>query len=318
MAKYKSGGWFKQSTRHSNARKLGRAGGSYASDRIRTILKKHPEYEKLTFKQLKKKGVFLRYQSDSDKDRVINIKDCRPLNKKAQDNGEERKLEFEQIKGTGLLREKEPSKTKMKIKEFLSKTEKQAEKAAKKGLKFIGEEAKELKKKAEESIEEHNRKKREAISKAVAEATKERLMDKTSLEERKEILDELEEANQVKGEDVSHIFTGTSPEESAKIAEKTSKLMTRASHKAIDDLSSVDVKELSDDELKTIAVRLGTGFFSSGSRFENELKRRIRERERIATDLQVEVEKSRMEHEKRLKKIKEDANRPGFFDGLFN
>jgi len=316
MAKYKSGGWFKQSLRHSRARKIGRAGGSYASDRIRTLLKKHPEYKKLTFKQLKKRGVFLKYNSDSDKDGVINIKDCRPLNKKAQDNGEEKTLEFEQIKGTGLLREKEPKK-KIKIKEFLSKTEKQAEEAAKKGLKFISEEAKELKKKAEESIEEYNRKKREAVSKAVDEATKGRLMEQKNLDERQEILEDIQEAQEVEKSDVSHIFTGTNPEESAKIAEKTSKLMTRASHKAIDDLSSVDVKELSDNELKTIAVRLGTGFFNSGTRFENELKRRIRERERIATNLQIEVEKSRMEHEKRLTKLREDAKKPGIFEGLF-
>jgi hypothetical protein len=87
MAKYNSQGWHFQSERHSRARRTGVAGGEYSSARIQKIVSKHPEYKNLTFKQLQKKGVFLKYQSDADKDGVKNVKDCRPLNKKAQDNG---------------------------------------------------------------------------------------------------------------------------------------------------------------------------------------------------------------------------------------
>ena len=36
------------------------------------------------FQQLSKKGVFLKYQGDADKDGVANIKDCRPLDPKRQ------------------------------------------------------------------------------------------------------------------------------------------------------------------------------------------------------------------------------------------
>ena len=88
MARYNSQGWHFQSDRHSKARKTGSAGGEYSSARIKALVSKHPEYKDLSFKQLKNKGVFLKYQKDSDGDGVKNVKDCRPLNKKAQDNGE--------------------------------------------------------------------------------------------------------------------------------------------------------------------------------------------------------------------------------------
>jgi hypothetical protein len=82
MTKYKGSGWHRQSVRYSNARKYGKAGGTYKSELIKKLVHKHPEYKNLTFKQLKKRGVFLSYQGDADKDGVINIKDCKPLNPK--------------------------------------------------------------------------------------------------------------------------------------------------------------------------------------------------------------------------------------------
>jgi hypothetical protein len=85
MTKYSGSGWHLQRVRHSRARRLGHAGGTYTSERIRKILKKHPEYKNLNFKQLRGKGIFLKYQSDSDRDKVKNIKDCQPLNPKKQD-----------------------------------------------------------------------------------------------------------------------------------------------------------------------------------------------------------------------------------------
>ena len=45
MAKYNSQGWHYQSTRHSNARKYGKAGGTYA--RHREFLKENPKFTRL-------------------------------------------------------------------------------------------------------------------------------------------------------------------------------------------------------------------------------------------------------------------------------
>jgi hypothetical protein len=80
MAKYNNQGWHRQSVRHSDAKRTGRAGGIYANSNWR-----HPkdvysdENKNKSFGELKKKGVFLPYQGDADKDGVKNIKDCKPL-----------------------------------------------------------------------------------------------------------------------------------------------------------------------------------------------------------------------------------------------
>jgi len=91
-AKSKEGlgkGWHKQPIRHRNARLYGRAGGIYktkpATKRLQTILQKNPSYKNLNIKQLRNKGIFLKYTADTDKDGVKNIKDCQPLNPKKQD-----------------------------------------------------------------------------------------------------------------------------------------------------------------------------------------------------------------------------------------
>jgi hypothetical protein len=79
-------GWHKENLRHRQAKLYGKA---------------YPfSYKSLTFNQLKKKGIFLKYQSDTDKDGVTNIKDCRPLDKNKQDNGESRMNFFEKAKKT--------------------------------------------------------------------------------------------------------------------------------------------------------------------------------------------------------------------------
>ena len=40
--------------------------------------------KRMTFSQLKNRGVYLRYQADSDNDGVVNVRDCRPLDPKQQ------------------------------------------------------------------------------------------------------------------------------------------------------------------------------------------------------------------------------------------
>lgn len=117
-AKTHGSGWHKESLRHRQAAKYGKAQFGaltgmtkdtqpkkygdmqvtsinkkatkmqYESPRIKELVKEHPEYKNKTFKQLQKKGIYLKYQGDADKDGVKNINDCRPLNTKAQDNGE--------------------------------------------------------------------------------------------------------------------------------------------------------------------------------------------------------------------------------------
>jgi len=47
-------------------------------------IKQPQRLSNLSFPQLKKKGVFLKYWGDADKDGVPNVKDCRPLNPNAQ------------------------------------------------------------------------------------------------------------------------------------------------------------------------------------------------------------------------------------------
>lgn len=74
-------GWHKESLRHSQARRLGRANIPRDSWR-------------LSYKQLQEKGVNLKPHKDNDGDGVPNSLDCRPLNKYAQDNGEPKKAGF--------------------------------------------------------------------------------------------------------------------------------------------------------------------------------------------------------------------------------
>jgi hypothetical protein len=71
-------GWHKESLRHSNARRLGHAGGRYAE-----LVGKKP-YSEMSYSQLKKKGIDLPPQKDTDGDGIKNKNDCRPLNSKEQ------------------------------------------------------------------------------------------------------------------------------------------------------------------------------------------------------------------------------------------
>jgi len=325
MAKHNTGGWFNQSLRHSKARKYGKAGGTY-STRVETILKNHPEYKNLNFKELKGKGIFLKYQADYDKDGVKNVKDCKPLNPKEQDLketatkvgafigkeakavggwvGKEAKIGFEKTKG--FVKKEAPV-----VKEWVKK------------------EAEAVKKKVNEEYSEYKKKRREAVGRAVEQATQKGIIDEQTEEQKSLLVDKIsemkegQESTEMSHEidnsttptsypdlDVSHIFSVLQkPEEAQRIAEKTSKALTKAQHKNVEELSDVDIKELSDDELKTITIRLGTGFFGQGKKFENEIKRRIREREKVETDLKIELEKAQLESNKRLEKLREEAKK---------
>lgn len=69
-------------------------------------IKQPQRLSNLSFPQLKKKGVFLKYWGDADKDGVPNVKDCRPLNPKKQDDPKIEELHEKLKKATEKQEEK--------------------------------------------------------------------------------------------------------------------------------------------------------------------------------------------------------------------
>lgn len=302
-AKKQGSGWHKQKVRHSRAKKFGKAGGKYKAEkmskRIKTMLKENPKLKNMTFKQLKNKGIFLRYRADSDKDGTINIKDCQPLNKKEQDLKE--KIKKAEEKGVTLIK----------------KGFKKAKELGKAGLK----KAKELTIKAREEIARIQAEKRarqeEAVKTAVLQATATRLIPAVSKaeveaqvkaeikEEQAEII-EAEREKEFEFRPIEKIFQEPqfrfTPETAQKLAERTQEALREAKRKRIDDLRVIDLSELNDNELKEISIKLGTGFFGAGNKFENELKRRIRETEKIDADLTIETMRAEKTAKERINK----------------
>lgn len=289
-------GWHKQSLRHSRARKYGKAGGKYKTEeiskRIKTMLKKNPKLKNLTFKELQNKGIFLRYQSDTDKDGTKNIKDCQPLNPKMQDLKE--KIKKAEKKGITLIK----------------KGFKKAEELGKEGI----TKAKELTTKAKQKIAEIQEEKKERQEKAIAQAiiqAKERKIIPEINE--KEIREKIEAEIYKETADKETEFYPTeqifqepqfkmTPEKAQKIAERTTEAIRKAKRKRINDLSNIDLSELTDNELKEISIKLGTGTFRTGNKYENELKRRIRETNKIETDLKIETMKAEKIAQERINK----------------
>jgi hypothetical protein len=167
-------GWHYESLRHSNARRFGKAS---PSNRIKTLIKTHPEYKDLTFKQLEHKGVYLKYQGDSDKDGTPNVHDCRPLDKTKQDEGmskEEKHLFNEEYESDLRMNEKYEAEQHQKELERAS-IEKYAQKKgiiqkvkaelAKRQAEKIKNEAQELKSIRDERIKLEGQKKLDLIYK---------------------------------------------------------------------------------------------------------------------------------------------------------
>ena len=126
----KGKGWHRQSPRHRKARKYGKAGAPYAtktSKRMggnwrypKDVFSDKKSLKNKNFKQLKERGVFLRYQGDSDKDGVKNIKDCKPLDAKRQG-----RLHDMQIKILKKIEERQEQRRLAEIKKLEDLKEKQ-------------------------------------------------------------------------------------------------------------------------------------------------------------------------------------------------
>jgi len=74
------------------------------SPRLRKRVRDNPKLATMNFANLQKNGVFLKYQGDADKDGVVNVKDCQPLNMNKQDRI------FEVKKGITISARSEPTR----------------------------------------------------------------------------------------------------------------------------------------------------------------------------------------------------------------
>jgi len=232
------------------------------SPRVQNMLKKNPSLENKSFKELQKKGVFLKFQADSDGDGVVNIKDCKPLDPKKQD--------FKQ--------------TFAKVKVFGKKIAKEGIELGKKGLKKLAD------------IE------REKKVQALKEIKHPKVMKLEKQEAR-----------------VKELRTQVQTEDDSSEREKIDSELDREEEQLREiqeEVTEIKVEDLSDRELKTLAIRHKGGdfaIFGSGNQFKDELLRRIksrgeisREEARINNELNIEKEKLKKELAEARKEARED------------
>jgi len=253
-------GWHRESKRHSQAAK-GVKTKQKVSPRVKRMLKKDPKLRDKTFKQLQKKGVFLKYQADSDGDGIPNVKDCRPLDPRKQDNGEAAFVPVEEIaKPTGKVTEVGVIGAETKQQAILKRARDRADKLLAEGRKKL-KESQEKKKarriKALESVDHPDVLKLNKQKERVAEL-KEQIAINEDEEREEKLFNELQkEENQLRT-----------------IQEKVTELR---------------LEELSDRKLKTLAIRwnpkdeglLGGLFGSPRNPYQEELVRRIMQTKRL-------------------------------------
>ena len=244
-------GWKGESKRHSLARR-GIKTGQKLSPRIKAMLKKNPKLKNKTFKQLQKKGVFLKYQGDVDSDGVKNIKDCRPLNPKMHKDERVTEIKFDPSV------EKDVSKSKIflgKTKAFISKEAKLGRELASKKLRELKERKKAKKIKTLEEIEHPIINKLNKQTKRV-DTIKTQIAETDDEKKEEKLFNELDvEQTQLR-----------------EIEEKVTEL---------------NLENVSDSKLKTLAIRhTDDSFFSLGdNKFSKELKRRIKTKKKLESEL---------------------------------
>jgi hypothetical protein len=225
-------------------------------------IKVTPAMKHMNFRQLQKKGVFLRYQGDADKDGVKNIKDCKPLDKRKQDNilddkGSEMITEVDYDKS--IDEEIEPTK----LEKFKGQTEALALRGAKAGKSAYTYGMKKWAERQEESEERRMK----ALGEVDHPLIKKLKRQEKRVEEIKRQLAELPE-----GSDREDRLFEELEEEEDQLRQLE------------EDVTDIEVTDLSDAQLKTLSIRQGDSgfsFFGSGNEYESELLRRIDARKEL-------------------------------------
>lgn len=228
------------------------------SPRVEAMLKKNPKLKNKTFKQLQKKGVFLKYQGDVDGDGVKNVKDCRPLNPKMHRDERVKEIEFDPSV------ENEVPKTK----KFLGKAKA-----------FIGKEARATKEFAKTKLEERRiRKEKQKIEEL--ESVNHPLVKKLTKQKKRvdTIKTQIAETDDESKEE--ELFNELEVEQN-QLREQQEKV------------TKIGLVDFSDKELKTLAIRWkDDSFFGGDNPYSKELARRIRAEKTIEEELK-EVRKEK-------------------------
>jgi hypothetical protein len=241
---------------HSDSAK-GRKQPQKFSPRVEAMLKKNPSLKNKSFKQLQKSGVFLKYQADADGDGVPNIKDCKPLDVKKHKDMPVTEIKFDPTV------EKKPTKTE----KIIGKAGALAGRGLRAGKELAVKEYKSFKQKKEEKrIKELEEVKHPLIQDLEEQrdrvSTLQRQIQQTDDEEKEEkLFDEL----------------GEEQEQLRKVQEQ---------------ITELKIEDLSDRQLKTLAIRwkpsdslFGDLFGSGDNPYTKELARRIRAEKEIEKEL---------------------------------
>lgn len=232
----------------------------------------------MTYSQLKERGVKLSTKGDADHDGVMNKNDCRPLNKRKQDDVE---VTYQNPDGSTIVQNFDNTQ------EALKHAENNPDLEAQKLTSFDNGKLKEVPKhkirnflvKESKAFGSFVKKEAPIVARAVKEdAIK---IGKFAKKEFGVATKKIEEAQKRSRE--------------KKLGELNSALKNKVKNE-----EDIDIRTLSDGELHKLAVLEGEGFFGD-NKYESELKRRIKTEYRLRTDLAIEKEKDQINESKRLK-----------------
>jgi len=243
-------GWKGESKRHSLARQ-GIKTGQKISPRVKAMLKKNPKLKNKTYKQLQKSGVFLKAKGDVDGDKVLNSKDCRPLNPKMHKDERVKEIEFDPSV-------EEPTKTQT----FVGKTKA-----------FVGKEARIGKEFASKKLADFKKYRKTKKLKTLDEVSHPLVRNLEKQQRRVDtIKTQIAETNNEENEEKLFNELETEQEQLRDVEEK---------------ITELNLEDLSDRQLKTLAIRhKDDSIFGTTNKFTKELVRRIVAKKNIETELQ--------------------------------